>query len=281
MRRQTGSSALHQAGIALGQLGRGRAALTLLMLALAVVLGATSWEIPLMRDAERPIFDLRQSLTAPVVKGDDRIVMVVYTDETLEKTGQRSPVDRGILARALKRIDAMGAKAIGIDILIDQKQPQDEELIAAFTGHEDAGCARPCVIARGHGQDRTLAAGLSGGVSRPHRQSQSELASIILQEDRTERCASGARKSEASRTRLPNAMVPEAKDFADYTGQHRLPLPQVAKTGRFSRICRLTPLPTIRCFSIPEMQAGLEAQVRGATSSSAAISTISTSSRRP
>jgi adenylate cyclase len=257
-----GSSVLRQAAIALGQLGRGRAALTLLALALAVVLGVMGWKIPLMVDAERPIFDLRQSLTAPVVESDDRIVMVVYTDETLEKTGQRSPVDRGILAKALKRIDAMGAKAIGIDILIDQKQPQDEELIAAFRGMKTpvalAHASSRVAMDKIEPWQQSFLEDFHARIGNPKVQ----LASIILQEDRDGKVRVWGEKSAASRTRLPNAMVPEAKDFADYTGSIAFRFPKYKDRPIFADL----PIDTFAddaLFSIPEMQAGLEAQVRG------------------
>ncbi len=55
--------------------------------------------------------------------------MVNYTDETLEAVAKRSPLDRKMLADALKAIDAMHPKAIGIDILIDQPQAEDPLLI--------------------------------------------------------------------------------------------------------------------------------------------------------
>ena len=47
-------------------------------------------------------------------------------------TAKRSPLDRAILARALTNLDKMGAKAIGIDILIDQPQPEDQQLLATL-----------------------------------------------------------------------------------------------------------------------------------------------------
>ena len=78
------------------------------------------------------LYDVRIVTTASKVAQDDRIVMVVYTDQTLAATGKRSPLDRALLARALHNIDTMRPKAIGIDILIDQPQPEDPELIAAF-----------------------------------------------------------------------------------------------------------------------------------------------------
>ena len=51
---------------------------------------------------------------------------------TLAATAKRSPLDRTILAHALANIDKMGAKSIGIDILIDQPQPEDSVLLAAM-----------------------------------------------------------------------------------------------------------------------------------------------------
>jgi adenylate cyclase len=75
---------------------------------------------------------MRIVATAPLVHRDSRIVIVPYTDNTLIATGKRSPLDRTTLARALTRLDAMGAKAIGIDILIDQSQPDDALLLKAL-----------------------------------------------------------------------------------------------------------------------------------------------------
>lgn len=255
-------SALHQAGIALGQLGRGRAALTLLAFVLALMIGISSWNVPLLVDAERPVYDLRQSLTAPVVENDDRIVMVVYTDETLEKTGQRSPVDRGILARALTRLDAMGAKGIGIDILIDQKQPQDEELIAAFR-------AMKTPVALAHASSR-----IAQDKIEPWQQAFLEefharignpkvtLASIVLQEDRDGKVRVWGEKPAESRQRLPNAMVPDASGFNDYSGSIAFRFPKFADRPIFTDL----PIDTFAddtLFAIPEMQAGLAAQVKG------------------
>ena len=69
-----------------------------------------------------------------------RIVLVIYNDETLQQLGKRSPLDRRMLARALRALDAMHPRAIGIDILIDQAQPEDEELIATFRSLRTPTC---------------------------------------------------------------------------------------------------------------------------------------------
>jgi len=59
-------------------------------------------------------------------------VLVVYTDQTLIAARKRSPLDRGLLAKTLRTLDTFAPKAIGIDILFDQPQDEDEELIAAL-----------------------------------------------------------------------------------------------------------------------------------------------------
>ena len=110
-----------------------RAAATALFLIAALLIARHSWDLRLLTPAaERALYDLRVVATVPRVEKDDRIVMVVYNDQTLIATRKRSPLDRATLARALRNLDAMGAKAIGIDILIDQEQDEDAELIEAF-----------------------------------------------------------------------------------------------------------------------------------------------------
>ena len=114
------------------RIGWWRLAITLAALMLATLFARFSWSLPLATDAERALYDTRLLITSPRVEEDQRIVMIVYDEETLALTGRRSPLDRAILAKALRNLDKMGAKGIGIDILIDQAQPEDDELIAAM-----------------------------------------------------------------------------------------------------------------------------------------------------
>ena len=116
----------------LRKIGALRIILTALLLVVAVFLARFSWQTPLIIQAERAFYDLQTATMAPRRDQDDRIIQIVYNDETLATTGKRSPLDRAILARAIKRIDSFKPKAIGIDILIDQAQPEDPEIIAAF-----------------------------------------------------------------------------------------------------------------------------------------------------
>lgn len=105
---------------------------TVLMLVAALLIARFSWYVPVVGDAEDSLYDLRSFLTAPQVRQDPRIQIVAYTDQTLINVKKRSPLDRGLLAKALKAIDGMGAKAIGIDMLFDQPQDEDERLVAAL-----------------------------------------------------------------------------------------------------------------------------------------------------
>ena len=116
--------------------GSRRLALTALLLVAAVLLARFSWSVPVIDEAERSLYDLRSFTLAEQVEQDDRIALVVYTDQTLIAARKRSPLDRGLLAAALRNIDTMGAKAIGIDILFDQPQDEDDELIATLRAME-------------------------------------------------------------------------------------------------------------------------------------------------
>ncbi|WP_235927672.1 adenylate/guanylate cyclase domain-containing protein [Sandarakinorhabdus rubra] len=117
---------------AIGQAGPLRLIVTGLVLLLALLMARYSWNLPLALAAERGLYDVRADLTAPRVDQDDRVVLVVFTEETLAATGKRSPLDRTMLARALTNLDALGPRAIGVDILIDQPQPEDPALTAAL-----------------------------------------------------------------------------------------------------------------------------------------------------
>ncbi|HEU0310746.1 MAG TPA: adenylate/guanylate cyclase domain-containing protein [Sphingomicrobium sp.] len=116
---------------------------TALIIVWAILFARFSWEvpidlpgigktIPIATDAERALFDWRQSIGEPRVAEDQRILLIPYTQDTLRATAKRSPLDRAILARALANIDKLGARAIGIDILIDQPQPEDEQLLSTL-----------------------------------------------------------------------------------------------------------------------------------------------------
>ena len=135
----------------LAQVPLGRRVATTLFILFSVLLARFSWEtpiivtdpdgsthnatIPITTDAERALYDTRASYAAigtRKVNQDKRILLVPFTPDSQFRTGKRSPLDRTTMASALTNIDKMGAKAIGIDILFDQAQPDDSKLIAAL-----------------------------------------------------------------------------------------------------------------------------------------------------
>lgn len=116
----------------LSQLGWQRSFVALILLALALFIALNSWRLPLLRDAEAALYDLRAANFAPQADTDKRITLVVYTADTNRATGQISPVDRTILAKALGQIDQLGAKGIGIDVLFDSPQDDDDVLRASL-----------------------------------------------------------------------------------------------------------------------------------------------------
>lgn len=116
----------------LAQLGWQRVAVAGILLALALYFAFNSWRLPLLRDAEAALYDIRAANFAPPTDTDKRVTLVVYTADTNRATGQISPVDRTILAKALAQIDLLGAKGVGIDVLFDSPQDDDDALRASL-----------------------------------------------------------------------------------------------------------------------------------------------------
>ena len=110
-----------------------------LVVIFAVFVGRFSWTLPdgetptpLTNAAERALYDMRAYYSADMVEPDTRVVAVVFFDETLYQLEKRSPLPRDVIASALRYLDDMNPKAIGIDILFDQPQEADLELIEAL-----------------------------------------------------------------------------------------------------------------------------------------------------
>ena len=252
----------HRLIVALRQVGWARSALSALALIVAIFVGHSSWQVPLLIDAEHALFDIRQVMTAPVIEQDDRIVMIPYTDETLINTGKRSPLDRSILAKALKRIDAMGAKAIGIDILIDQPQPEDAELIAAFQSlrtpthlaYASSASAKEKILYVQEEFLKGFQQAISTNLVRP--------TSIVIHSDEDNVLRQWAKIVPGDPPRIPNAMIPEAKNFADYTGSVVYLRPKDPERPIFTSI----PVDTFAedaLFASPEAAAMIEKQIKG------------------
>lgn len=219
------------------QIGPWRLAGTLLFLVLAFAFARFSWNVVLSSDIERMLYDYRATFAAPRTGQDSRITMIAYDDQTLIETGRRSPLDRVILARALERIDRLGAKAIGIDILFDQATPEDATLIAAFRAMRTptyiafaTNAANPEFM-QVEQEDflRSFLAQLRGSAVRP--------TSIMLASDRQDDVI--RRWPEQPTTLpplLPNALAQVHPEFRDYRGAVRFRLPEFVDTPVFNEL---------------------------------------------
>lgn len=214
-----------------GQLGLGRFVVTLLFLVLAVLLARITWQVPLLSDAERALYDFRATLTAPRVEPDPRIILVTYDDQTLLNTGIRSPVDRAILTRALANIDKMGAKAIGIDILFDSPRPEDPALQAQLRAMKTPTwiayleqASNPNTIQFEQQEIlKAFMAAVTTGTTRPAS------VSFVTDEDSTKR--RWPVRPQGLPPLLANAMAPIPSDKLDFTGAIRFHLPLRAEKG--------------------------------------------------
>ena len=238
------------------RIGLVRVVATLFFLIAALAVARYSWSIPLGAQAERGYYDFRTSHTAPVAPQDNRIVMIVFNDDTLINTRKRSPLDRATLARALANIDKMGARAIGIDILIDQPQDEDPELIAAFKGMKT-----PTYLA--YADTATNADDIQYNQQQFLDEFQAAIAgpkvkraSIRLEVDSDNVARSWPAQPRALPPLLASALVPQSAEAKRYTGSIRWRLPPAIDRPLF------TSLP-IDLFAGEEIVPAFADQVRG------------------
>ena len=229
---------------------------TAIILVLALLFARLSWKVPLGVDVERAFYDVRLLLTAPRVAQDPRIVFVVYDDQTLEATARRSPLDRGLLAKALTNLDKLGAKAIGIDILIDETQPEDKELIAAFRGMKTP-------VHLGFAANATNGVYVQPWQEAFMRHFQADLkpGNVHPTSIRIEADPDGVMRSWPSRPPglpplLSNAMAPHDPRWDTYHGSLLYRLPQRSDRPVFSKL-------SIDLFAIPQAAEMLRSQVQG------------------
>jgi len=106
----------------------------------AVLVGATllAWGgfryLPFLAQVENTVADLRIAALTPGQPQHPDIVILTVTEDTLAMFPYRSPLDRGILATTIAKLNAAGARHIGLDILFDQatESQKDQVLFAAM-----------------------------------------------------------------------------------------------------------------------------------------------------
>jgi class 3 adenylate cyclase/CHASE2 domain-containing sensor protein len=104
---------------------RGRHFSSLLLLfgvaAIAAILSVLAvGDIVVFTNVDNFIQDWEFAFAAHEQPSDDRVRIVAIDEATLSHLPYRSPIDRGMLAELLTRLDSVHPRAIGIDVLFDQ-----------------------------------------------------------------------------------------------------------------------------------------------------------------
>lgn len=83
-----------------------------------------------INNLEKKLADVRVAALSVPKPPSDQIIVVALDEDTLSQFSYRSPIDRAFIASLIERIDSAGAKAIGVDVLIDQASDlaKDERL---------------------------------------------------------------------------------------------------------------------------------------------------------
>lgn len=111
---------------------RQAALLLLAVLALGIAPPLFASQVPGLRDLDALVHDLYRTALAPRVAMDPDIAIIHYDDVTARETGKTSPIDRTLMARAIRAADQGGAKAIGIDFFFAQPTDDEDALIDAI-----------------------------------------------------------------------------------------------------------------------------------------------------
>ncbi len=87
---------------------------------IATLVGAfATLNLTFLKGFENAASDIRISALQPPEEQSQKIVLATITEETVALFQYRSPVDREFLANLIMLLQAKGAKAIGVDILLD------------------------------------------------------------------------------------------------------------------------------------------------------------------
>jgi class 3 adenylate cyclase/CHASE2 domain-containing sensor protein len=105
-----------------------RVLVTLVIAAISAVVAFGIFRVfPFVGTAERWTTDYRiATVTAPEPQHPD-IVVAAINEETLSSFPYRSPIDRKFLAATIRTLAAKGARALLIDVLLDQETEEDKD----------------------------------------------------------------------------------------------------------------------------------------------------------
>lgn len=110
-------------------------ALGVALLATVLAVAATKY-LTFLSSLENIAADIRVSALQPPMQQSKDVVIAAITEETLAQFQYRSPVDRAFLANLLKTLEKKGAKAIGVDVLLDQPTEEAKDALLKKTIRE-------------------------------------------------------------------------------------------------------------------------------------------------
>lgn len=101
--------------------GRGLKARSIAAIVLGVaVLVQLLFQLSVLRSLTLTLDDLLLTILAPADPQHSGVALVTIDEDSIEGAACRSPLDRDLLAGLISRLDGMGVRAIGLDLLFDQ-----------------------------------------------------------------------------------------------------------------------------------------------------------------
>ena len=108
------------------------AALGVVLLATAVASLATR-QLAFLANLENVAADIRIAALQPPAAQSPDVAIIAISEETLTRFRYRSPIDREFLSELLRELDGKGARAIGLDVLLDQPTEERKDALLART----------------------------------------------------------------------------------------------------------------------------------------------------
>lgn len=80
-----------------------------------------------LNNLEKKLADIRVAALEMPKPPSDEIIVVALDEVTLSQFAYRSPINRAFIADLIERIDGAGAKALGVDVLVDQASETEKD----------------------------------------------------------------------------------------------------------------------------------------------------------
>jgi adenylate cyclase len=110
-----------------------RLGLAAVLILICIASAFMSRELPVLGGTEKAIHDLYRFNLAPETAQDPDITVLLYDDTVARSSGRTTPVDRTMLAQAVRSVSAANARAIVIDMIFIQPTDDEEVILTALS----------------------------------------------------------------------------------------------------------------------------------------------------